>query len=283
MRTLISRLAAVAVVVGGVTALQAQRGAENRPLVAPGSVYTMSNAASGNEILEFDRLADGRLVPAERVRSGGNGTGGGLGNQGGLALTRNERWLLAVNAGSDSVSVFEVRRRGLVLTNTVRTGMRPVSVTEHRGVVYVLNAGSDSISGYRLDRHGRLWPLGQSTRLLSTTGTGPAQIAFSPDGDFLVVTEKATDRIVTFEVDRHGLAGEGRVRASNGGTPFGFAFGKRDQMFVSEAFGGAPNLSATSSYSSTATASSRQSPPASARTRPPTAGSWSRRTAGLPT
>jgi 6-phosphogluconolactonase (cycloisomerase 2 family) len=53
---------------------------------------------------------------------------------------------------------------------------------------------------------------------------------------------------VTFEVGRQGLPGDARVQDSKGPTPFGFAFGKRDQLFVSEAFGGAENASATSSY-----------------------------------
>jgi DNA-binding beta-propeller fold protein YncE len=215
----------------------------------PGAVYTMSNAVSVNSIIMFDRLPDGRLVAAGQVPTGGAGTGGGLGNQGGLTLTRSERWLLAVNAGTDTVSVLEVRHRGLRLRDVEASGgSQPISVTEHRGLVYVLNAGSDSITGFVLGRHGRLHPLAGSTRSLSGAGTGPAQISFSPDGDVLVVTEKNTNKIVTFTIDRHGLPGEANVQDSNGQTPFGFAFGKRDQLFVSEAFGGAENASATSSY-----------------------------------
>jgi len=87
-----------------------------------------------------------------------------------------------------------------------------------------------------------------STRSLSGSGTAPAQVAFSPDGDTLVVTERATNRIVTFAVDRDGLAGLAQVYPSSGVTPFGFAFGKRDQLVVSEAFGGAAGASAASSY-----------------------------------
>jgi 6-phosphogluconolactonase len=212
-------------------------------------VYTMSNAAAGNAILAFDRQHDGRLVPASSTPTGANGTGAGLGNQGGVTLTRNERWLLAVNAGSDSVSVLQIRSRGLRLTDVEPSGgVRPISVTEHHGLVYVLNAGSDSISGFRLRRDGSLEPLPGAIRALSGSGTDPAQIAFTPDGDVLVVTEKATNRIVTFELNGEGLPGEAQVQASIGQTPFGFAFGKRDQLFVSEAFGGAPNASAASSY-----------------------------------
>ena len=157
-----------------------------------GAVYTASNAAGGNTVLVFDRRADGRLEPAGSVATGGNGTGGGLGNQGGLTLTGDERWLLVVNAGSNSVSVLDAHRSRLRLTDVRPTGIRPVSVTEYRGLVYVLHGGSDSISGFRLDRAGHLVPIAGSTRALSGTGTAPAQIAFSPDGNALVVTEKAT-------------------------------------------------------------------------------------------
>lgn len=118
-----------------------------------GAVYTMSNASGGNAILLFDRLADGRLLPAGSAATGGLGTGGGLGNQGGVTLTANEQWLLAVNAGSDTISVFEVGPKGLGLTDVEPSGGdRPVSVTEHRGLVYVLNAGSDNIAGFELER-----------------------------------------------------------------------------------------------------------------------------------
>lgn len=214
-----------------------------------GAVYTATNSSQGNSVLVFDRLADGRLVAAGSVSTGGAGTGAGLGNQGGVVLSRDERWLLVVNAGSNTVSVLDARGRGLQLVDVQSTGgVRPVSVTEHRGIVYVLNAASDSIEGFHLDREGQLAPIPGSTRGLSGAGTAAAQIGFSPDGDALVVTERATNRIVTFDVDRAGLAGSAQIYPSSGVTPFGFAFGKRDQLFVSEAFGGAPGASATSSY-----------------------------------
>ena len=208
---------------------QSERRIDRRPF--PGTVYTASNSVAGNAILLFDRLGDGRLVPAGSVATGGTGTGAGLGNQGGLSLTRNERWLLAVNAGSDSLSVFEVRKRGLRLADVTPTGgSQPISVTEHRGVVYVVHAGSDTIAGFTLGRNGRRQPLAGSIHGLSGTGVGPAQIAFTPDGDSLLVTEKNTNRIVTFDIDRSGLPTDQRVQDASAVTPFGFAFAKRDQV-----------------------------------------------------
>jgi len=213
------------------------------------AVYTMSNAATGNRVLAFHRAPDGTLSASGSFATGGLGSGGGLGNQGGLTLSGNDRWLLAVNAGSNDLSLFATDDDGLRLVDKAPSGgTRPVSVTIHRDLVYVLNAGSDNVSGFRLRADGKLTPLAGSTRPLSGSGTGPAQLQFRPDGRVLVVTEKTTNLIVTYTVDENGLLGPPQAQASQGATPFGFAFGHRQRLFVSEAFGGAPNASAVSSY-----------------------------------
>ena len=54
---------------------------------SPGAVYTMTNSEQGNEVLVFNRSADGLLSPAGAFETFGLGTGGGLGNQGGVLLT----------------------------------------------------------------------------------------------------------------------------------------------------------------------------------------------------
>ena len=53
-----------------------------------------------------------------------------------------------------------------------------------------LNPGNSSF------HDGRLGPIDGSARPLSGTGVGPAQVAFSPDGDHLLVTEKNSNRIL---------------------------------------------------------------------------------------
>jgi hypothetical protein len=68
----------------------------------------MSNASSGNAVLIYDRAADGTLTPAGSAGTSGLGSGGGLGNQGGLILSEG-CWLLVVNAGSNSITVFRVQ------------------------------------------------------------------------------------------------------------------------------------------------------------------------------
>jgi 6-phosphogluconolactonase (cycloisomerase 2 family) len=219
-----------------------------------GAVYTMTNAAVGNEVVVYDRLADGSLRFAGTYATGGLGSGNGLGNQGGVVLSDNGRWLLVVNAGSHEVSVFRVNRGGLVLEDTALSGgVRPISVAIHHDLVYVVHAGGavgdvDSIAGLRLGSNGTLSPLPGSSRLLSAANTAPAQIGFSPNGRFLIVTEKATNLIDVFPLDRDGYAGDPVWNPSVGQTPFPFDFGKRGQLFVAEVFGGAEDAGAVSSY-----------------------------------
>ncbi len=214
-----------------------------------GAVYTLTNNIAGNEVVVFDRFADGSLGGQRSYSTRGTGTGGGLGNQGALALSDSGRLLLAVNPGSNSVSVFLAFGNYLYRTDTEASGGNtPVSVTIEDDVVYVLNAGSDNVQGFRLSIYGTLTPIAGSRRALSGTGTGAAQVEFNRDGDLLAVTEKATNRVLTFTVDGDGLLSPARIQNSPTPTPFGFAFGRGDQLLVSEAAGGAAGASTLSSY-----------------------------------
>ncbi len=219
-----------------------------------GAVYTLTNSATGNAVAIFNRAADGTLTAAGSVSTGGLGTGAGLGSQGALVLSQNGHWLFAVSAGSNEISVFAVSRNGLTLVDKIASGgATPISVTNYEGWVYVLNAGgSGNISGFTLNDQGQLKPIANSTRNLSNNGVGaapgPAQIEFSPSGEVLVVTEKNTNLIDTYQVNDNGRASQVTTHPSSGVTPFGFGFGTRGALIVSEAFGGAANASTASSY-----------------------------------
>ena len=219
-----------------------------------GVVYVASNGTAENRIFVFNRAANGSLTPAGSVATGGRGTGGGLGNANGLVMQENGPLIFAVNAGSNEISVLAATRFGLVLVDKQPSGgVRPVSVAVSDDLVYVLNAGgaggsTDNISGFTVSRGGRLKPLAGSTRPLSAASTGPAQVAFNSEGDVLLVTEKATNKITTFLLGEDGRAISQKSVASNGGTPFGFAFAGRAKAFVTNAAGGAPGGSSVSSY-----------------------------------
>ncbi len=216
---------------------------------AAGTVYAGTNGAQANAVLVFTRAADGSLSGPRAFVTGGQGTGGGLGNQGGVVLSDDNRLLFAVNAGSNDLSLFAVRPGGLELLDRVSSGgVQPVSVTVHGRLVYVLNAGgTGNISGFVVAEN-RLQPLALSSRHLSAAAAGAAEISFDPAGRLLVVTEKATNVIGTYTVGPDGLATGPTARPSVGATPFGFAFSQKGTLVVSEAFGGAPGAGALSSY-----------------------------------
>lgn len=217
--------------------LQAERADVGNGGNGPRAVYTITNQTSSNAVAVFARAGDGTLTPAGTFATGGAGTGAGLGSQGAVTLSDDGQFLFAVNAGSNDLSVFRVRGAGLSFASrTPSGGIQPISVTVSGSVVYVLNAGGDgNISGFTLGQNGGLTPIAGSTRSLSGTNVAPAEVAFSPDGRHLIVTEKNTNLLDVYAVDARGVAGARTSVASAGGTPFGFAFGPRDLLLVTEA------------------------------------------------
>ena len=217
-----------------------------------GAVYVLSNQASGNEVLVYNRSLNGSLSAAGSFSTTGNGTGAGLGSQGSVILHDLEgySYLIAVNAGSNDITVFRLDGPGLTQIDKVSShGTTPISVTAHENLVYVLNAGgSGNISGFRLTQDGRLSDLQNSTRALSDDNAGPAQIQFNNDGTQLVVTEKNTNRISTYSVDDHGNPGNAISHSAVGITPFGFDFDNHNDLIVTDAFGGAAAQSAVTSF-----------------------------------
>jgi 6-phosphogluconolactonase len=201
-----------------------------------GAVFTQTNDAAGNQVVIWSRSTDGTLAPAGSVPTGGLGTGAGLGSQGAVTLSGDGRWLFVVNAGSNTVSTFAVDGVSLTRTDVEASGgTMPVSVTERGGIAYVLNAGgSGNITGFTASG-GNLAMIAGSTRPLSSPAAGAAQVGFSNNGNSLVVTEKATNRIDVFPIDDQGLAGPPTVLASPGATPFGFVITNNGTLVVSEA------------------------------------------------
>src|ERR1700749_1119760 len=81
-----------------------------------GHVYVNDNTAGTNTIGAFDRHADGSLTPeaGSPFPAGGAGTGAGLASQGAIQITPDGRFLLAVDAGSNQISVLRIHRDGSI-------------------------------------------------------------------------------------------------------------------------------------------------------------------------
>ena len=226
-----------------------------------GAVYVLTNQVQ-NAVAVFSRTTDGHLTAAGQFPTGGAGDPVAippdpptdpLASEGALVFGPGNQFLFAVNAGSNEISVLSVRRTELALVDVINSGgVRPISLTVHENLLYVLNeGGTPNITGFTVGDDGTLTPLPGSTRpLIGGMGADPAEVSFDNDGTLLVVTEKLGNRLDTYTVDQNGLPSTPINNASNGMTPFGFSFNNEDFLIVSEAFGGAPNQAAASSYSS---------------------------------
>ena len=201
-----------------------------------GAVYVLSNQPSGNAVIAYDRAADGTLTPDATYPTTGTGTGVGLGSQGAVVVDESESFLYAVDAGSNTITSFQIGDHGLVRIGTVPSqGSTPISVTVHSDRLYVVNAGgTGNIAGFSVT-DGALAPLAGSVHALSSGAAGPGEVAFTPVGSQLLVTEKATNVIDVFNLDAAGRPTTLTTVPSSGAVPFGFDYDNKGHALVSEA------------------------------------------------
>jgi 6-phosphogluconolactonase (cycloisomerase 2 family) len=248
----ISKLAAVtaaAATTAVLSALPASAAtAHGWPGQAP-AVFVQTDNTAGNTIVAYTPTSGGGLQQAGTYPTGGNGgaTNGSvvdhLSSQGSLAYDRRAGLLYAVNAGSNTITVFRVFGDSLIRSQVIGSGGQfPVSIAVHGSQVFVLNAwGGASVAGF-LQFGGYLIPVPSWTRDLnlgtssSTVFTGtPGQIGFTPDGSQLLVTTKnAADTVDVFHDGLFGPSAEPTVTSLPGAIPFGFTFDQYGHLALVE-------------------------------------------------
>ncbi|HUA31041.1 MAG TPA: beta-propeller fold lactonase family protein [Streptosporangiaceae bacterium] len=221
-----------------------------------GYLYVNDNTARANTVAGFARRRNGSLspLPGSPFRAGGAGTGAAIGSQGALQETDNGRYLIAVDAGSDQISVMRVRPGGgltLVGRPVYSGGSEPVSLAVHRNLVYVANAGTrTNFTGFTINRAGMLRRLARSTVTLPA-GSLPGDVLFNGNGRILAGTLVDSSQIVTFTVGFGGrlTAAPTSPLAAQATGPFGSEFRPTNprQLFVSNAHAGA-NLGSVSAF-----------------------------------
>jgi 6-phosphogluconolactonase (cycloisomerase 2 family) len=250
-----TRSISILAAVGALAAVALPGGASAATPDAPGvspAVFVQTNDPSGNAIVSYRRAPDGSLDKQGTFPTGGLGgttvsaPTDPLASQGSLVLDRHRALLYAVNAGSDSVSVFSVAGADLTLRQVIPSGGDfPVGVTTARNLVYVLNAGgAGSVAGFDVAGN-HLRRAREATRSLGLANTSPpffltspAQVGLTPDADHLIVTTKTRG-----EVDVFGVAPSGRlseaptVTNDTGPVPFAFDFDRAGRLVLSDASG----------------------------------------------
>jgi len=223
-----------------------------------GAVFVQTDNTAGNQVVAYQRAADGTLSQAGTYSTGGLGgvLAGSvvdhLASQGSLQYDAQRSLLFAVNAGSNTVSVFSVSGDRLALRQVVSSGGSfPVSIAVSGDVVYVLNAlNGGTLQGYRV-LGDYLAPLPGSARALGLDPTEtpqftstPGQVAFTPDGTQLIVTTKNNGNdIDVFRVGFDGrLSQSPVVNAEPGTVPFGITYDTSGDLVIAEA---GPNALAT--------------------------------------
>jgi len=210
------------------------------------AVFVQTNGPAGNGIVVYDRNPDGTLAFADSHPTGGNGgravgaPSDPLASQHSLVYDQSHRLLFAMNAGSDTVSVFSVDGDELDLTQVAPSGGPfPVSIAVRDDLAYVLDAGlAGFVSGFRIEGD-HLEAIEGSTRTLGLANpnppfflSSPAQVGFSPDGKHLLVTTKGFNMVDVFAVDHDGELSAQPVRNLEAPVPFAFVFGPADLLVL---------------------------------------------------
>jgi 6-phosphogluconolactonase (cycloisomerase 2 family) len=214
-------------------------------------LFVQTNQPNGNKIAVYDRHRDGTLSFKRMYATGGNGgvaegaPSDPLASQGSLVTADHGRILLAVNAGSDTVSLFSISGDHLKLRQVISSGGSfPASIAVHGKLVYVMNAGdAGALQGYRLAGE-KLHPIQGSARSLGLANvtppnflTSPGQVGFSPDGSRLIVTTKVSGSMIdVWGVRRSGRLSDSPVmNASQSPVPFAFTFDRHGRLITVEA------------------------------------------------
>jgi 6-phosphogluconolactonase len=219
-----------------------------------GAVFVMNNSASRNEVISFTRAVDGSLQQAGTFATGGRGTGGvtdPLESQGSLTLSQDHSLLFAVNGGSSEISVFQVHGSHLALVDKkLSGGAEPNAVAQHGGLLYILNVGgSSNVVGFNVSANGQISQIPNSTRFLTTNNSEGASLAFSPNGQFLAVTERATNKIDVFQVQADGTLSPIVANTDSQPGAFSLSFAPNGAVLVSETGpAGGSDASTISSY-----------------------------------
>ncbi len=243
---LTAAVVAVGLAVGSAPNASASTGSDSH-----GAVFVQTNDLAHNAVIAYDRAANGHLTRAGTYATGGAGAvvAGAvvdpLASQGSLTLDRRHGLLFAVNAGSDTITVFGVDGSRLVRRQILPShGDVPVSVSVVGNLVYVLNArDGGSISGYRLVGR-NVEPLAGSTRALNLTPNTnpeflqtPSEVAIAPDGQTVVVATKTHGTLLTFPLTNGGRPAASPVVTLSGTVPFALSFDPSGSLLVVDATG----------------------------------------------
>lgn len=202
------------------------------------AVYVMTNSSSDNAIIAFSRDDTGLLTQEAAISTQGKGSGSSrnpLNSQGALAFSGDKKWVLAVNAGSNEISVFSISKEALTFASkTSSLGQFPVSIASFGDLVFVLNTKSTppNITPFTIDKNGVLTSIPDGVRLLPPGNY--SQVGFSPNGKSLVVVGDSNNLVLVYTMNGNTPSSDPAFVQSNASGPAAFAFDPNGDLIVVE-------------------------------------------------
>jgi 6-phosphogluconolactonase len=209
-----------------------------------GWVFTSTNNPKGNQVIVFKRASNGKLTQKAIVKTGGKGIASEppfgfpiVDSSGAINVTSNGKLLFVVNAGSNSVTSFQITSSGLKKVAVASThGKLPISLASSGNLLYTVNEISKNIYGWTFSSSGKLTAIkGSNQKLTAVTPKGKkdkvgvaAGIGFTSNGKVVAVTQRGLPRtygeINTYVIGTNGAAGPPQAFATkNVANPFGFS------------------------------------------------------------
>jgi 6-phosphogluconolactonase (cycloisomerase 2 family) len=172
-------------------------------------IYIQTNDPAGNSVLAYRHTGDGNLtqITGSPFSTGGNGVANPMQMLGPddsdqqLFLTDDHKFLLTVNAGSNTIAVFNVAASGSLSpvagSPFPSGGETPVSVYASGNYVYVVNKSQNPVNPTTTDPNYVTFTLGvdgtltkvPSSMVTTTPGSSPTQALISNNNNFLFGTD----------------------------------------------------------------------------------------------
>ncbi|MCL2140764.1 MAG: lactonase family protein [Dehalococcoidia bacterium] len=203
------------------------------------SAFVMTNA-NRNSIIPFIINDNGALVASSSVATQGNGSGisiNPLSSQSSLIVSGDRKWLVALNAGSNEISVFKITNNGISFTSKSSSlGQLPVSVASTGSRVFVLNRkGLPNVRGFNINKKGELVVIDKNKAVISLTpGPSYSQIGISPNNKWLVISDETNSLLLVYTLNRDTISKDYMSLPTSGKSPASFTFDKKNNLLVVE-------------------------------------------------
>lgn len=186
--------------------------------VSRNGFFAFATNSQTNKVTSFRIGTDGGLLLVSGTATSPNPASVGTAPSA-VAVSSDTEFLYVANRGSDSVTAFTIGATGVLTLvppeagtpNPVAAGgSAPVSLVGSAtdSFLYVANSADNTVSVFQIETNGLLKlvpPTGSLRNPVAVGGNAPSALALSSTGQFLYVTNRASNNVTVFQVETSGL------------------------------------------------------------------------------